>query len=358
MNKQWAKLQRYFMRAGFVFAMAASAASAAQTPERYPWDNRPLKCFAPGAFTVGSCTPIDNWPDQSQSIQRIVLLYNSGNFALLERALAELEASDKRFVWGSPQEAVWYAFGRIMYPGVQPVELERVAQWRKAVPNSIFVPFAEARYAYTFAWNARGMGYASSVSDESWELFAIRLQQAEQMLLKAPTLLKDTTLWHHLLLGISLDSNRVQSKPAEVFDHAVKRFPRYFPFYETMAERLLPKWGGSWEKVDAFVYGSSRLLEATEGKSMYARLYISLLRCCATPDQTRMNWTLMKESFDDLIVRYPDPIYKNLYASYACALKDKPAFSNAMARIPPGEMRPESWLDGNSYDSCLRWGGT
>lgn len=57
------------------------------------------------------------------------------------------------------------------------------------------------------------------------------------------------------------------------------------------------------------------------------------------------------------VSRFPDPKYKNLYASFACLAKDKALFSQAMSKISREELVPAWWLDGNSYESCVRWAG-
>ncbi|UUZ71897.1 hypothetical protein LP415_24785 [Polaromonas sp. P1(28)-8] len=136
---------------------------------------------------------------------------------------------------------------------------------------------------------------------ESWELFAIRLQQAEKKLLEAPKALKDNPLWHFLLLEIALNSNKVENSPQIVFENAVKRWPRGFAFYELLLTRMTPRWGGSWDLIDTFVKNSSQRLRASEGDSMYARLYLVLPAQDLALGITKMNWSRMKVSFADLI---------------------------------------------------------
>ncbi|HET9404495.1 MAG TPA: hypothetical protein VFO57_07935 [Burkholderiales bacterium] len=75
------------------------------------------------------------------------------------------------------------------------------------------------------------------------------------------------------------------------------------------------------------------------------------------PDTTRYNWARMKKSLEDLIARYPDPVHKNRYASYACVARDKNVFGEAMRRLPPNEIDRNAWLHGHSYEACLRWAG-
>lgn len=340
-----------------LFACVAVTANADNLGgQRYPWDTRPTKCINVKNALGPECT-IDNWRTFDETVQRISFLYQTGQYALLERAMVDLTTSEKTFASGkSNASAAYWAFRRMMpAPGTQPSEQERIRRWKETIPNSYFAVFAEARYLYGNAWNVRGSGYAGSVSPESWELFAHRLKEAEKKLMNAPKPLKNTPLWDNLLFAIALDSREVENDPNTVFENAVKRWPRYFDFYEVMLTRLVPKWGGSWEIVETFIDKWSRERESTEGTSMYARLYISLLSQGVTPNETSMNWGKMGKSFEDLIARYPDPRFKNLYASYACYARDRSSFNKAMDKLPKHQLMPDDWLSGHSYEACARW---
>lgn len=338
--------------------LAANGGSLAQTPEgpRYPWDQRPNKCFMPGAEPIGMCAPVDSGSSAQKVSQHIFVLFANETYGLLERYLSDLLASNKRFADGGyPEEAMVDTFGRLM-PGVidDGRGVRAIAAWRKVAPESQFLLLAEAHLAWATAWNARGSGYANTVSREAWELFAIRLQEAEQILLKAPPSLKDSPAWHLTLLGVALDANnRVATNPEAVFDAAVKRWPTYARFYQLRVGRMVPKWGGSWAQVEAFIRAASRLQPASEGKSLYARLYASLGG--KAPYESSADWEMLKASFEDAIARFPDPKYKNLYASYACLAKDKAAFGEAMGKMASAEFQPGWWLNGHSADSCVRW---
>ena len=285
-----------------------------QFATRYHWDRRPAECLSEPRASAPECV-LDSWPTLNVAADQIAVLYRVRQFPLLERALGEVLSSDKRFSDGRPVVTAGYlAFRRMMAASrASPRERDTIASWKEAIPQSYFAVFAEARFLYASAWAARGSGYSSSVSKEAWELFAIRMREAEQVLLNAPQQLKETPWWHELLLSVSLDSDAVQSDPRSTFERAVAAWPEYYDF---------------------------------------------LLREGATPDQTRMNWATMKRSFADLIARYPDRYFKNLYASYACFARDKAAFGEAMRALPVDLVVPANWLPGHSYDACLRWAGT
>jgi hypothetical protein len=360
------------MRTGLAVLLLASCLAAEAAPKapapaqtRYPWDRRAELCSASAPSPSPDLCTGDDWSSWSLTHQRVGFLFTIEQWGLLERALKETVPSKRVYPGGdSPASAVYWAF-RALMPAPGPIDDARrkVEAWKKAVPDSPYVEFAQARLAYASAWNARGTGGAGSVSKEAWELFGLRLGEAEQTLYSASPALKDTPLWHHLLLAIVQDvpgsrANGHDNKADGVFALAVRTWPRYFDFYELRLTRLVPRWGGSWGAVESFIDRWSRQLSATEGDSAYARFYASLRSQGVTPDQTRADWPRMKAGFEELTARYPSAEHRNLYASYACAARDKVAFTAALAKVSPEPPDPRAWLPGHGYDACLRWAGT
>jgi hypothetical protein len=330
----------------------------AQEQDRYPWDQRPKKCFMEGAFTGGVCAPPDNYPSAGMTHHNLMRLYYGDKFRLLERYLSDLVASGKRFEDGLfPEEVLMRSLSMLMTLGSEYAKAEeRNAAWRREIPDSKFVVYAEAARLHGAAWRARGTGYANTVSPESWELFALRVRDAEQVLLDAPRFYRESPAWHLALLGIAMESSGARSDPREVFSAAVKRWPAYAMFYQKVVERMIPKWGGSWEEVEAFIARSTATQPPSEGKALYARLYIGLLP--ERPDDlSSINWETMKSGLRDAADRFTDPKYRNLYASYSCLNRDKEAFAQAMRLLPREQIQDFWWLRGNSYEACLRWAG-
>ncbi len=340
----------------FLFLTSADVWAQGDQERRYPWDERPGLCFESEANVTPQCE-LNSWSDWDMTVRRVVSLYLAADFELLERALHELLTSRKTYSNGaSTASAAYWAFRTAMPgPGAHEGNAQLIDHWIKRFPDSPFAVFAQARYAYASAWNARGGGYSGSVITESWELFRIRLHEAEKVLLAAPESLKNTPLWHNLMLAIAQDLGANDLNPDQVFKQAVALWPRYYDFYEVRLTRLVPRWGGSWSAVEKFVDHWSSNSAKTEGSSLYARLYISLNKQGYTPDQMELSWNKMRKSLDDLTDRYPSVEFKNLNASYACAARDRDAFNQAMKKLTPSQLHGAAWLNGSSYEACMRW---
>lgn len=292
--------------------------------------------------------------DFDSTVQALRTLYQTEQFEALEKALDQLAHSKDQFISGKTKaSAAYWAFRRQMPgPGTQPNEIERIKRWREKIPGSPYSVLAESRYWYGMAWNARGTGYANSVDETAWAVFRESLQRAEAVLLEGPTALQDSPIWYQLLLTIAQDSHDLRSNPDQVLEAAIRKWPRYFDFYELRLTRLLPRWGGSWEDVDKFITRAATPLAKSEGDSLYARLYVSLQAQGIPTKETTARWGRLKPSFRDLVTRYPDPIFKNLYASYACLVKDKKELSAALQKIGPNELIPSVWLRDAPYENC------
>lgn len=127
----------------------------------------------------------------------------------------------------------------------------------------MFVRFAELRLRYAMAWNARGADVAGNVPTEGWRLFNEGLAQTEQAILAAPAELKDSPILQNLHLAVVQDISESKTSPRAVFEEGVRRWPDYYDFYEVALTRLVPKWGGSWDAVDAFIAHWSKGLAKT-----------------------------------------------------------------------------------------------
>jgi hypothetical protein len=240
-------------------------------------------------------------------------------------------------------------------PGVDPNELQLVEAWRKSAPISIFSEFAALRLSYANAWRIRGGAFSKDVPPEQTRQFAAKLSETAALLELATPALKQTTLWHNLMLAVVQDESVYRQRTRAVFLTAATKWPRHFDFYEVAVSRLVPRWGGSWRDVDVFVREWSTRLEATEGKSMYARLYISVLTTGGpNPNETVIDMQRMDESLRDLLRRYPAPKFTAFAASLACFNGDKTAFGTATKKLDPVDDGPAYWIRGTDPMSCAQ----
>ncbi|EJL77386.1 hypothetical protein PMI15_04708 [Polaromonas sp. CF318] len=343
LNKPISRLLAILASAFLLFAGDASA----NPPEPKP---------SPGSQKDCSLLSEINYNNHDEAVSYLRQLYQTSNFGDLDATLTCLLRDSKRFQSGKTgaSAAYWFFRREMPAPGVEAGQGARVKEWQKQKPDSIFPAFANLRLQYALAWNARGSSYAKDVPGGGMQSFQQGLLQTEKSLLEARKEFQQTPIWQNLLLAVSLDAAEGKSDPNSIFEEGAKRWPNYYDFYEVALTRLVPKWGGSWEVVDAFIVGWAKQLQASEGESLYARLYASVVFSGAAPSETRLDWPRMKRSLDDLIKRYPDPVHKNWAAALACAHGDSAYYKVSMQRIGAQEIRPQAWIRGTDPTSCSR----
>ncbi|HQN12890.1 MAG TPA: hypothetical protein PK072_12885 [Quisquiliibacterium sp.] len=293
--------------------------------------------------------------DEGATVQRLRRMYVDGRYAALDAVLDCLAGSSARFRSGRTGAGVAFQVLRQQLPGppVEQVEFERVRRWLDERPTSVFAEFAALRLMYVEAWQLRGMKPDALTPDEARAVFQQRLEQAEGALRHAAPALGATPIWHSLMFAIALDARRPGTDPAAIFAQAVRRWPRHYDFYEAALSRMVPRWGGSWSVVDSAIRRWTARLAASEGESLYARLYASVFAGEGEdPHASRIDWRRLRRGFDDLVRRYPDPLHVNAAASFACLHRDAAWYRAALARVDPSDVRRDAWVGGTSPEAC------
>lgn len=339
-----------------LFALhGGSAGAQTATAPVDPWDLPPLYCHNPTGPKLRVCQ-LKLAGGFAEEHLRSYGMY--GQFDQLERSLRKLADSKEYFMTrrlkGSAVYLALNEFADAQRTLGNTPKGQILAKWKKAVPDSEFVLLAEAMVLYGQAWEARGDGYSSTVSAQGREIFDQKMGAAEQMLLAAPPRLKETAAWNSLLLRIALEGRSVQSKWPDVLQAALERWPTYIGFYETTVWHIGPRWGGSWEAVEAFIEQATRRVAASEGRSYYARLY-SVFGDVLVTESPRLDWAKLKPALDDWIEREPTPYALNRYATFACFARDKEAYRAHMEKVAAEEIYAAPWLQGYTYESCSLW---
>jgi hypothetical protein len=232
----------------------------------------------------------------------------------------------------------------------------RLDELKNKFPNMPFVALAETRYWSEYAWDARGTGFASSVTPDGWNLFRERLEKAEKILLDTKSYSAQLPIWYDEMILVQSALGRPEDERDKTFLEGAQKHKTYYPIYFTMLNFLSPKWGGSWETVDNFVKWSVENTKEIDGNTMYARLYWSasqgLPKDVKLFRDTLASWPKMKSGFEDLMARHPKSKWNlNNYAKFACMAEDKKVFL-ALRRKIGKDVIDAAWAQKPSLDLC------
>jgi len=229
---------------------------------------------------------------------------------------------------------------------------EILAKWRLHSPSSVGLAMAEATYWQMYAWDARGRGYARTVSEEGWQLFKERNIKARDALERVPRDQIKCGAWYALRIRVGRHTGEPTSKVWTVFEEGTKRFPRYHSIYFSAAEMLLPKWGGSFEEFERFARRSAEQTAAYEGEGMYARLFW-IFDDADELDPKKVNWKRVLKGYADLNSRFPNSWWNaNRHASAACRAHDRDTYIAVRTKLGEKLLDRRAWPDDMGPDVC------
>jgi hypothetical protein len=209
------------------------------------------------------------------------------------------------------QESVWAA------------RLQQINGWIAARPTSEHASIVLALFWIDYAWDARGGGYAQTVTAEGWRLFGARLATAQQVLQRAAVLCQRNPDYWRVLLIVARGLGWPPPRHNEIYAAGAAVEPEYWGLAVEHATWLMPRWGGKPGEMEAFaVQAASTAGEA--GKEIYARIaaemdsyYTDVSR------QTKLEWLRVEAGFKALLAKYPDePSILSHYAQLACRFGD------------------------------------
>src|SRR6185437_6949673 len=225
-------------------------------------------------------------------------------------------------------------------------------------PGSPLPSLIEAAAFEDWAWAARGHGDVNSVSGAGWLWFAARVEMAAASLREAPPSAESTPLWYELSFEVGVDQARGLTALRGIFDAGAARFPDYLPLYRQMVRALMPRWFGSYQKVDQFINAEYASTAPRTGFEMYARLYWTFAELSGDTEDIftdgLADWQSMKRGFQELVARYPQSDYVlNVFANFACRAGDKPEYLALRPQLVK-RFSASAWSGEYTFDECDR----
>jgi hypothetical protein len=293
--------------------------------------------------------------------QEVGALLVQGRYAELDSIAHRLRTSKMRFPGG-----VWllHAF----YNGLdKPARgdratdqewadhLQRLDAWLKAKPESVTAHIAFANGYMAFGWRARGGGYAGSVSDRGWKLFAGMAEIAHSRLLEAEKLDEKCPEWFNSMLAVALMQGWELQDAKNIVDRAMQFEPSYYYTYREFANFLAPKWYGEEGDSERFAEGAANQIGGKLGDAMYAEIAPTLYCLCEGEPIGKMDFQRIIRGYAADEALYGVSLEKiNKLAYIATGLKEKAEAKKAFDRL--GENWDlTTWRSKAKYDQARQW---
>ena len=186
-------------------------------------------------------------------------------------------------------------------------------RWSKARPASI-VPLLAMADAYRgYAWDSRGTGFSSTVSETGMTDFERYIDLAWGKLQEALEIDQGDPELYRQLVQVGRNKGICDDELLEYFLKGVEFEPTYTPLFTAMASALLPKWYGSPGAVQEFTHKACEGLNGDDADELYARL--SWFVYDDDKDDFfaiyEFDWERMKKGFATIERRHPGSRFNN-----------------------------------------------
>ena len=311
----------------------------------------------------GPASVVKDPPELLEFTESIRLMLWKEDFAGLDKVADDLRQTKQRWPGGAWKLSTLYdALQDLSGGGASSDDqwqqhIARLQRWMKARPQSITSRVALANAYYEYAWEARGSGYANSVTDQGWQLFKERLQQAGQTLVDAAELPAKCPQWYFVMQKVTVASSGGKERARSVFEKAIEFEPDYLGYYRLLAWDLQTKWDGEPGDIGAFANESYRRVGGKKGAVIYFEIASSLCNYCGDFSADEFSWPKLKEGFAALQELYGlSPLRVNRFAYLAVTYQDKAAAAQAFERISD---TPDLsvWGTRARFDAHRAWAG-
>jgi hypothetical protein len=147
-----------------------------------------------------------------------------------------------------PDQRHWY-LNFCSGPGPEPEYLER---WIAAEPSATLPLLIRGSHAIDWAWEARGSGYANTVSDDGRRAFLKRLKLAENCLDEVSDRDPDDASSRALLVTCAMGRGLGYEEGERRFKETIARHRWHRAAHHTMLQISCDKWYGSHQQMHAF----------------------------------------------------------------------------------------------------------
>ena len=232
-------------------------------------------------------------------------LLEEENFAELDRIATELRTSKAIYKNGSSK--LWRLYRTVSSISkteasdeVYDQQVQRLAKWAEAIPESQTPQIALARCWFEWGFYSRGSGFAGEVTEEGWDNLRTRSTIAEKILDHVQEQFKHPDFCYY---RTRIDVSRgLGNSPSQklVFD-ALKQDPQCIHPMAGMITCLLPRWGGEPGELEEFIDNVVEKTEEQSGQYFYA-IYASLMRSWYGDESIRthkVDWNRVLKGLDD-----------------------------------------------------------
>lgn len=235
--------------------------------------------------------------------------------------------------------------------------MDSTTEWRRTYPKSLYPELAETSVLMAWAYQARGFGYANTISNQNAQLFSHRLAMAQAALQSIASRGAASPIWYEQLLSVRLLQSSDKRELRGLFDRGIAQFPGHLALYDAMLHVLMPRWLGSIADVDSFIADQAKAAPTSDRSFQLYALLFSMYSAKEgdTVDifhDMGAKWDAMQWGLGSLMVRYPKTdVFRNEVAKFSCETRDWSEY-RLFRRTYPAHYSASVWSNAISIESC------
>lgn len=235
--------------------------------------------------------------------------------------------------------------------------LQRLQRWVKARPESITARVALALAYLGYAGDARGSGYANTVSDSGWKLFEERTAEANRILKEASTLATKCPEWYVAMQLVSVNQGWSVTEARALFEKASKFEPEYYTYARDLAYYLLPKWSGEAGDTEKFVNEIADRIGGDKGDILYFQVAAADYVICGCDDNPDLSWGRIKRGFEASEKHYGVSIENLNRVAYLASYfgERDPIYADKILTRIGDQWDEETWGRNEGFEKIKNW---
>ncbi|NJD54993.1 MAG: DUF4034 domain-containing protein [Nitrospirae bacterium] len=225
-------------------------------------------------------------------------------------------------------------------------------EWKRSYPNSPTPLVALSMVYRSYAWEARGYGWAGNVAKEKWDVFNGRITRAYENV-DNEIAERDIRSYFEKIMDLrSIGGPDAKKKAYEVLDKGISIDPDNHSLYIAMAHMLLEKWYGEdrYEMIN-FINKYSEKRNGIEGEMLYIKTLLvmsSYFEPASYLKDMGVSWAALERKIKSVLKSYSaNKFFLNAYWYFAGMALDVEKAEEIGRQLD----EKEAWINNPWWDS-------
>jgi hypothetical protein len=236
--------------------------------------------------------------------------------------------------------------------------IANLQDWVASKPDSITARVSLANILVNYAWQARGGGYAGTVTDKGWQLFSERLNQAMKVLDEAGNLKEQCSHYWPVKMRAALGLQMDKDQFNDLFSQAITNAPDYELSYLQRAIYLMPRWYGGEGEIESDLEKSADQIGGEDGDMLYAQVVWSIHARSSSDNvfkENHFSWARVDRGFGVIEKRFPDSLAAKGERAYLAAYAGDAEKTRVYLKETQGNADLSVWYYKNEYIRVANW---